>query len=85
MKQTQVSIVKEELQHNGMVSRNWALGKHISRLAAIIDILRKDGWEIKTKKVNGDYVYRVVREKEPEKAQYRVVTTEFGQQIKIKL
>jgi hypothetical protein len=60
---TQKQIVLKQLQENGTVSRNWALQNYISRLSALIHILKEDGYKIepvhKNRKIN--YEYRIVR------------------------
>ena len=61
MKRTQINLVIEQLEAKGYVSRNWALGKYISRLGAIIHSLKKLGWEFdgQFREMNGgkDYFY----------------------------
>lgn len=46
MKETQFEWAMKELMKKGQVSRNEALNHFISRLGAIICVLRKDGWVI---------------------------------------
>jgi len=43
---TQLAWVKQQLRANGQISRNEALANYISRLGAIILVLKKEGWEI---------------------------------------
>lgn len=49
---TQQKIVERKLVDDGFVTRNWALQNYISRLGAIINKLRREGWEISA----GEYV-----------------------------
>lgn len=64
-KASQLAWVKTQLTKHGKVSRNQALRRYISRLAARIADCREEGLEIvgKTVKRNGgkDYVYSLVR------------------------
>jgi hypothetical protein len=43
---TQLAWVKSILRQNGQISRNEALQNFVSRLGAIILVLKKEGWEI---------------------------------------
>jgi len=43
---TQIAWVKSRLRLNGQISRNEALANYISRLGAIILVLKKQGWTI---------------------------------------
>lgn len=63
MSQTQLEIVKEKLDRESMVSRNWCLQRRITRLGAIICILKKCGYDFDAKYRDGDYVYQI---KKPE-------------------
>jgi len=60
MKQAQIDIVKRELQEKGFITRNWCLKNYISRLGAIIHLLKKE-MDIKGKyhkyEYGKDYVY----------------------------
>lgn len=63
-KNSQISWVKSQLRDNGIVSRNDALNRRITRLGAIINLINKSPeWEIKGRWTEGqkDYVYEVVR------------------------
>ena len=66
MKPTQRHWVEERLRDTKRVTRNEALSKYISRLAAIIADMKKDGWDIEgntLKTTHGnDYVYRLISE-----------------------
>ena len=66
LNKTQVSWVKENLRENGYISRNQCLRNYISRLGAIINILKKDGWIFEAKyqsTVSGkDFWYKLLRE-----------------------
>lgn len=46
----QKKFIKEHLLLNGSVSRNFALARYISRLGAIISVLKEEGLDI-----NGEY------------------------------
>lgn len=48
---TQLEFVKERLVRYGFITRNFALRNYISRLGALIGILRDKGWEFK-----GEYI-----------------------------
>ena len=56
---TQKQEVTLQLNLNAQVSRNWALQKRITRLASIINQLKKEGWDFETEERSGDYVYKV--------------------------
>lgn len=51
--------VIQKLKNDGMVSRNWALKRYISRLGALIFDLKEEGWEFDTKRRGGDYIYEL--------------------------
>ena len=57
---TQKQIVLKQLQENGVVTRNWALDRYISRLGAIIHKLNTEGYEIVavSKNRHKDYGYK---------------------------
>lgn len=57
---SQKQMVIEKLKVDGHISRNWALSKFCSRLGAIINVLKNEGWSIEGKWDNHDYYYRVV-------------------------
>lgn len=57
MKKSQEKWVVEQLEKRGHVSRNQALRKYISRLAAHIGRLKAVGYEFTTQKVKNDYKY----------------------------
>ena len=67
---SQLKMVIDELEKTGEVSRNWALSNYISRLSAIIYILRYEyDWSFQTFKMETerpdgskgwDYIYKVV-------------------------
>ncbi len=61
----QIEWVKSQLKEKGEISRNTCLKAYISRLSAIMLILKNEGWEFTTFKREGDYVYKLG--KEPEK------------------
>ena len=66
MKPTQRNWVEERLRDTKRVTRNEALGRFVSRLAAIIADMKRDGWSIEgssLKTANGtDYVYTLISE-----------------------
>jgi len=57
---SQVEKIKLILEREGQISRNTCLKMYISRLAAIIAILKKTGMEFETEEKDGDYIYRLV-------------------------
>lgn len=59
MKKTQKSKVIERLREFGEVSRNWCLDQYITRLAAIVAVLKTEGYEFETYELDGDYFYKV--------------------------
>lgn len=62
---TQKEFVANRLRADGRISRNFCLKNYISRLGALINLLKKDGWEFDAFYVNvetpfgkgRDYVY----------------------------
>ena len=58
---TQLQIVINQLKSEGKITRNWCLQRYITRLAAIIAILKKQGWGFKAFDQAGDYVYQVTK------------------------
>lgn len=54
---TQKQIVINQLREEGSISRNWTIRNYIYRLAAIIKVLSKEGWEFSAHEEKGDYVY----------------------------
>lgn len=62
---TQKEFVANRLRADGRISRNFCLKNYISRLGALINLLKKDGWEFDASYVNvetpfgkgRDYVY----------------------------
>lgn len=62
MKQTQQEWIVEQLKKKGFITRNEALKKYISRLAARISDLREAGMEIIGERTpKGDYKYTLVK------------------------
>jgi hypothetical protein len=58
MKQTQKQIIAEKLEREGVIDNFWAFEtKTTLRLGAIIERLRKDGWNIETKMVGKNCHY----------------------------
>jgi len=58
----QKQFVIDELKRNHKISRNYCLQNFVSRLGALILILKKEGWLFESEYENGDYIYRVVGE-----------------------
>lgn len=65
---TQKKFVEDQLKEKGEVSRNFCLGNFITRLGAIIFMLKEEGWDFDTEwrpnaKPDGskgkDFIYRV--------------------------
>lgn len=67
-KLTQKARVVAQLKEVGFVSRNWALGYGITRLAAIAALLKEAGWELVGEERDGDFRYSV--KSEPRKPKY---------------
>lgn len=59
MKKSQKERIEKRLYQVGKITRNECLRNYISRLGAIICVLKEEGWEFETKNVKGDYVYIV--------------------------
>lgn len=73
---TQLEIVTDYLRTTCEVSRNTCIREHyVTRLGAIINNLKKKGWEFKTEDRNGDYVYILV--KDPTQFDKSVYSEEF--------
>ena len=66
MKPTQRNWVEERLRDTKRVTRNEALSRFVSRLAAIIADMKRDGWDIEGDTLSthhgNDYVYTLVSE-----------------------
>lgn len=58
-KPSQKEIVLKQMRETGSVTRNWCLQRFISRLSAIMLELKNEGVKFETKKVGGDYEYRL--------------------------
>lgn len=56
-KQSQKDFVKNELKLHGFITRNKCLRNYISRLSAIIFVLRDEGFEFETKFVENKTAY----------------------------
>lgn len=82
MTTSQKNWVKQQLRENGEVSRNTALKNFVSRLSAIICVLRKEGYEFTTFSREGDYVYR--HDNPSLKRQYIQLHDESGNLIGVK-
>lgn len=65
MKKSQIQFVKQKLREDSKISRNLCLSLFISRLGAIINLLKKEGWEIEGQyektPYGKDYVYYAVK------------------------
>jgi hypothetical protein len=66
---TQLRKVKKTLKQEGKITRNYCLRRFISRLSAIIFVLKEKGWEFSTRRVyldpnkkSWDFVYDVIKE-----------------------
>ena len=59
MKLTQKQQVIQWLEEYGEVSRNQCLSHFISRLGAIIIVLKNEGYDFKPEHRGGDYVYKL--------------------------
>ena len=69
MNNTQISRVERTLRETGEVTRNQFLDlptDKITRLGAVICLLRKQGWDIKTFETKKDTIYRVT----PKRTEY---------------
>ena len=64
MKRSQIQIITEQLYEHGEISRNACLRHYITRLAAIIHLLKQDGWEFSEERRERDYVYIVTKKPE---------------------
>lgn len=54
---TQIDRVKKRLRERGVIYRNECLRVYISRLGAIINQLKNEGWEFEAEHWRGDYRY----------------------------
>jgi hypothetical protein len=54
-------IIYAQLDKTGEISRNFALRRYISRLAARIDDLKRWDWDFREERRKGDYVYIVTK------------------------
>jgi len=64
MKKNQVDRIKSKLNRDGFVTRNECLNLQyhkISRLSAIILLLKRQGWKFETVEEKGDYKYIVIK------------------------
>lgn len=62
MKKTQLERVKNKLKESGYITRNQCLSTYpaITRLSAIMLLLKEEGWEYVGYSSNRDYVYKLV-------------------------
>lgn len=58
-KMSQELWVRIVLKDHGEISRNHALENRVTRLAAIIRLLKNKGWGIEGEERNGDYIYKL--------------------------
>lgn len=63
---TQEKFVLDQLESKGKISRNICLQNYISRLSAIILNLKKKGYDFRTEREGGDYVYHLVSKPQEE-------------------
>lgn len=61
LNKTQIERVEGRLKQCGQITRNECLRNYISRLGAIIFILKEKGYEFETSHKGGDYVYKVTK------------------------
>lgn len=72
MKKTQLEWVKSQLAQYGEITRNQCLQERITRLSAIILVLKSEGFDFTTSRRGGDYVYKLASAPEVKKeVQYR--------------
>lgn len=55
MKLTQLEIIRNKINADGFVTRNWCLQRYISRLGARICDLKAEGMKIEGKTLKTDY------------------------------
>ena len=60
--QSQKEFVKQELVKNGFITRNKCLRNYVSRLSAIIFLLKEEGFEFETKFVENKTTYGTERD-----------------------
>ena len=58
---TQYELIKNLFLEQGFISRNYCLSRFISRLGAIMNKLKNEGYNFKGMNENGDYVYRLLK------------------------
>jgi hypothetical protein len=77
MKKTQEDWVKNQLRENGKISRNFCLQNYVSRLGAIIFIIKEQGWDINghwVKTEHGkDFVYTLVNRPTKKVSRFEIV------------
>ena len=56
---TQLDLIRDKLNEDKFVSRNWCLKRYITRLAAIIAILKKEGFNLVGRMEGNDYIYSI--------------------------
>ena len=70
MDKTQEEKVIEKLELDGFVSNFWAIDNYMLRLASIISMLKKKGWEFRSEygddREKKNYYYYLVKRPEPE-------------------
>jgi hypothetical protein len=67
MANTQIEFVKKALKNKGFITRNECLREYISRLGAIILVLKHEGYHFRTERVKGDYKYVLMLSPEEDK------------------
>jgi len=84
MNNTQLKIIEDRLVDKGRVSRNWCLQNYISRLGALIHILKKEGYVIEGHFENvgrgRDFIYRLVSEPDRRKSNTEDELAEYHQE-----
>lgn len=84
MKPTQIQMVKNKLKETGQISRNFCLSQFVSRLGAIIAVLKMPPYNYefssyyqKTERGN-DYIYRWINKPKEQVVNIKVVN---GQRV----
>lgn len=84
-KLTQKQRVIDQLNEHGFVSRNWCLSQYITRLAALVILLKGEGWELVGEERGGDYCYKVAtKPPAPPRYEYHEVERE-GSIIRVRV
>jgi hypothetical protein len=78
---TQLNRVVGQLEKHGHITRNACLKVRITRLGAIIDELKRRGWEFTAGYYNGDYVYKVISKPRAKKNYYISLPPAYKPQV----